>query len=186
MGRTTQTVIATAAIVLFSLLTGCSSSKETGASETDASVAGMRKSEEDFRPSDYDQPVDSFFHAEDLKRSLPNDTVDTLSETTPAEQIQGYRVQIYSSSSIDSANTHKGIAEKDFPTTMFYLVYDPPTYKVRGGNFQSRFDADRFTREIVQKGYEDGWVVPDRIFKDAKRAPLPPNDTPPAPAPPHN
>ncbi len=176
MGRTAQTLAATTALLLLSLLGGCSSSKESGASEAETAAAEMRKFEEDFRPSDYDQPVDSFFHAEDMTRTLPSDTVGTTAETAPAEQIQGYRVQIYSSSSIDSANAHKAMAEKDFPTTIFYLVYDPPTYKVRGGNFQSRFDADRFTREIALKGYDDGWVVPDRIFKDARRV-LPPDTT---------
>jgi hypothetical protein len=180
MGRTTQTLTAGLTMIVLALLAGCSSSKESGTSSADAATVEMRKFEQDFRP------VDSFFHGEDMKRTLQNDTIGTPAEALPAEQIQGYRVQIFSSSSIDSANAHKAMAEKDFPTTMFYLVYDPPTYKVRGGNFQSRFDADKFTREIALKGYDDGWVVPDRIIKDAKRAPQPPGDTPPSPTPPHN
>jgi len=184
MGSPAQKVIAATAVVFISLFAGCSSSKET-VSREDAAVAEMRKFEEDFRPSDYDPPVDSFFQTEDRERALQSDTVGVATEAVPTEQTQGYRVQIYASSSIDSANAHKTTAENDFPNTNFYLVYDPPTYKVRGGNFQSRFDADRFTREIAEKGYDDGWVVPDRIFKDAQPVRKPQNDLTPDPNSPH-
>jgi hypothetical protein len=153
-------------LLLMLLAGGCASSKKSEREETDTEFAeSVREMEKDFQPSDYDPAVEPFFqHDDHIGGKETSDTVAVFTDNAPVEQIQGFRVQIYSSSSIDSAKAMKAQGERDFPEELFYLVYDPPKYKVRAGNFTSRFEADRFVRRLTEKGYIDGWVVPDRIL----------------------
>jgi hypothetical protein len=146
---------------------GCASSKKSERSEADGEYAeSVRELEKDFQPSDYDPAVEPFFRHDDRPQNEIADTVADFTPAKPGEQAQGFRVQIYSSSSIDSAKALKAMGERDFPNELFYLVYDPPKYKVRAGNFPNRFEADRFVRQLAERGYREGWVVPDRILKN--------------------
>ncbi len=166
MGGNPKTIITTILCLGTVLLAGsCASSKKSEREETDAEFAeSVRELEKDFQPSDYDPAVEPFFQHDDRPGKETSDTVAAFTDNSPSEQMQGFRVQIYSSSSIDSAKAMKAQGERDFPQQLFYLVYDPPKYKVRAGNFTSRFEADRFVRQLTEKGYMDGWVVPDRIL----------------------
>jgi hypothetical protein len=82
------------------------------------------------------------------------------------DQAPGYRVQLISTTSIDEAKARKLYAESLFPAEWFYLQYDPPTYKIRAGNFLIRFDADRFRSQAVERGFAGAWVVPEHVFKN--------------------
>jgi SPOR domain len=165
MGGNTKTIITLCLGMI--LLGGCASSKKSERDEADAEFAeSVRELEKDFQPSDYEPAVEPFFRQDQRPRNEISDTVAVFAEAKPDEQTQGFRVQIYSSSSIDSAKAMKVMGERDFPDELFYLVYDPPKYKVRAGNFLSRFEADRFVRQLTERGYSDGWVVPDRILKN--------------------
>lgn len=164
-----------AALVLCALiLAGCSSTKET-APKTDAGAGEeMRKFEESFNPSDHD-PM-RVRDTERHPRPVDTTSVPALEEATEAvslEMVQGFRVQVFSSTSIDEARAKKEEFETLFPAEWFYLQYDTPTYKLRAGNFQNRFEAERFARELTGQGYRNAWTVPERVFK------FPPKRTPP-------
>ncbi len=86
-------------------------------------------------------------------------------------------MQIFSSTDIDEANGVKAAAEEKFPLEWFYVVYEPPTYKVRAGDFQQRYDADRLARTLREGGYTDSWIVPDRVVKQPPvKVPPPPRE----------
>lgn len=88
--------------------------------------------------------------------------------------VQGYRVQVYSTQDIDLARAKKEELELLIPEDWFYLEYDPPAYKIRGGNFLTRLDADRYVRILVEKGFANSWPVPARVYKSPpKRIPAP-------------
>ena len=46
-----------------------------------------------------------------------------------------------------------------------YVVYDPPVYKVRVGDYTSRLEASRKLSTFIDKGYPDAWIVADRIVQ---------------------
>lgn len=156
----------TAAAVAAFLLAGCGASKETSQPMERKSFADeIRKYEESFHPSDYDLEPGS----RSAKGSAQSaaDSARQLAALTPAtpEMVQGFRVQLYSTTSIDDAEARKRDAEEIFPTEWFYLEYDPPTYKVRAGNFVNRFEADRFAKLLSDKGFSNAWTVPERVYK---------------------
>jgi hypothetical protein len=91
--------------------------------------------------------------------------------------VPGFRVQLVATSSIDEVNTRKTQAEEEFPGEWFYIEFDPPSYKLRAGNFQTRFDADRFARTLAARGFGDAWTVPEHVFQSPPPPP-PPAKTP--------
>lgn len=80
--------------------------------------------------------------------------------------VQGFRVQLFSTSEIDQANAKKTQAEAAFPDEWFFVVYDQPTYKLRGGNFVNRSSADAFAKHLTENGFPDAWTVPEKIVKN--------------------
>jgi hypothetical protein len=140
----------------------------------------MRKQEALFNPSQYNPDVKAFLQEEFRKEALRSETPKEIANPAPRELIPGFRVQIFASTSIDEATKQKEAAEGLFPDEWLYIVYDPPTYKVRAGNFITRFDADRFLKQSSQDGFRDAWIVPDRVYKDPPpRTSQPPDETPP-------
>jgi hypothetical protein len=116
-----------------------------------------------------------------MLREKPAGTADSSIQVnpspveTPNEYVSGFRVQIFSSTDIDEANGMKVAAEQRFPGEVFYVAYEPPTYKVRVGDFLQRYDADRLARTLREAGYSDSWIVPDRVLKNPQlKAPEPP------------
>lgn len=156
-----------ALIVLAVAVAGCGGSRQAQrGGETADLGAEIARYEGDFRPSDYDSLGPGPGSQPDSHRPTDtNENADTSQGSSP-EFVQGFRVQIFSSTRIDEANARKAEAEGLFPGEWFYLEYDPPTYKIRAGNFLHRYDAERFARLLTEKGYPDSWIVPERVYKE--------------------
>ena len=145
---------------------GCSGSKESKRSSDADFTEELKKYEASFQPSDYNPDLDQLFKKEKESTSLEGDVPPPETQQDTAELIPGFRVQVFSSSDIDEANTTMATVQGLFPEEWFYLVYDPPTYKIRAGNFLTRFDADRFVNQLASRGYREAWVVPEKVFKN--------------------
>jgi len=146
----------------------CSSSRPPEV-EAERAAAELHAFEADFRPSDY-EPDPLPPEVEDPLRT-PADPIELdlpSGETpdAPVEMVAGYRVQVLSTDNIDTAKVHKADVELRVPGVWFYLEYDPPTFKIRAGNFQTRYEAERFARVLATQGYPDAWAVPQRVFKN--------------------
>ncbi len=174
MGRSTRTVVLFLTPLILS--TGCGGSSGTRSSGEEDYIREARRYEAEFRPSDFDSvqpPIPGNIREE------PRETVVSMPDAPVSmELVSGFRVQIFSSNNIDDANLMKSEVEQHFREELFYLVYDPPTYKLRGGDFLTRYEADRFARLLKDAGYKDAWVVPERVYKNPPpRTPVP-DDTP--------
>ncbi|HTR99094.1 MAG TPA: SPOR domain-containing protein [Bacteroidota bacterium] len=157
-----------ACALLGALIAGCTSSPESTRSTPPPGPGdALGRWEADFRPSDHDTTG-----APPLRPRVPGTDAasrDTLAGAPPPggenELVPGFRVQIFSTTDIDEANQKKAEAEADFPAEWFYMVYDPPTYKIRGGNFIERYEAERFARQAIEKGFKDSWAVPEKVLR---------------------
>ena len=151
---------------------GCGGRQEsTRAARTDAG-ATLRAHEADFNPSSLD-PIPGATG----KTTFPDSAASTDGQAdapspAPTETAQGFRVQVFSTANIDEANAKKAELEAAIPQERVYLEYDPPTYKIRVGNFLNRYDADRFVRYLSDKGFAGAWAVPQRVLKNPP--PIPP------------
>jgi hypothetical protein len=88
---------------------------------------------------------------------LPTDS--TIVETV---ETQGFRIQIFATGSIDEATASQTVARNQVGDSV-YVVYDPPVYKVRVGDYATRLEANQRLTRIVNMGYDDAWVVSDKI-----------------------
>ncbi len=153
-------------------LSACSASRETPASSPrqQSTVEGQERStlaeyEASFRPSNYDENVEL---AKKRASGITATTGNTARpDSTSVEEVTalGFRIQIFASANIYEANSAKLAAAGIITKDSLYVIYDPPVYKVRVGDYATRFDANRALPTIVELGYPDAWVVNDKIIK---------------------
>lgn len=175
MGRSVQVrTAAGAALALLAFFAGCGTAEKTAAPRAEHSTAtDLRSAEKDFRPSDHGREAGGKRIGDEPGRNEELREADTAAvNASPEELVQGFRVQIFSTTDIDIAKARMTEAETLFPSEWFYLGYDPPVYKIRAGNFLNRHDADRFVRYLSDKGFTGAWAVPQRVLKNPP--PIPP------------
>ena len=153
-------------ILAAALLAGCGTGRESASSGTPAPGSDLKAFEADFRPSDHDprpaaRPGSADHPVVHGDPTAPADSTYTANE----EFVQGFRVQIFSSPNIDLAKQKLAEAEVYFPGEWFYIQYDPPAYKIRAGNFLQRYEADRFGKLAVERGFNESWTVPEKVVK---------------------
>lgn len=117
------------------------------------------------RPSDFDKEIEEVerIHIEERPHAdlvIPRDSLALVEET-----ILGFRIQILSTSNIDDADASRMAAQQLFLSDTVYVVYDPPVYKVRVGDFDSRLEANNRLADVQERGFRDAWVVPDNVLR---------------------
>jgi hypothetical protein len=155
--------------VLVLLTAGCASSPPFIRDEEpkqETSKGSLAEYESTLNPVDYDQEVEVVEkkHIEEKKQQAPFE-IPKDSLVVEEEVVQGFRIQVFSSSGVDEATLMKDILTKKFIGDSVYVVYDAPVYKVRVGDFLNRYEANQRLPEFMEKGYRDAWIVPDRIVQ---------------------
>ncbi len=91
--------------------------------------------------------------------------ISSFRQHNRSKGMQGFRVQIYTASGNRSKLlTDRVKAEFDvkYQGVRSYITYDEPYYKLRVGDFRSRFEAQQFLKKISSE-YLYAIVVVDRI-----------------------
>ncbi len=153
--------------VIALLLSGCGSSgslqkdSPSPAEEKEQRVL-LSRYERSFNPSDFDDEIAEVQkqHALEEERAAEHQRDSIVVES---EFSQGYRIQIFASGSIDEANAMRMTAAQHITDDSLYVVFDPPVYKVRVGDFHTRAEANQRLGVVVGEGFTDAWVVGDRI-----------------------
>jgi len=95
-----------------------------------------------------------------------------LEEKNGYPGIEGWRIQIYSSSN-RNAREESGKVRADFmgkfPDVVSYLLFaEPGYYKIRVGDFRTKTEATKLYL-LISKAFPDAYIVPDFInFPDTK------------------
>lgn len=169
LGEFHRTITLASVLALF--LLACSSSQKTSddvprAKQPDQQrKAPLKEFEATFHPSDYDEDVAATEKRQGGEQAKIDSVSGRDSVRVEEQTMQGFRVQLFSSQRIDEATIAKQTAMQTIVTDSLYIIYDPPNYKVRAGDFATRLDANRALSAIIQKGYPDAWVVTDKIIK---------------------
>ena len=166
-------------IAVSTALASCAGSRPDQSAPPESAFAReIANYEASFQPSDYDPEPARSTRATAIRDSAQTPSPVDTSATPQSDVVRGFRVQVFSSMRIDEAKNTKAELEGLFPSEWFYLEYDPPAYKVRAGNFLTRFDADQFAKQLAEKGYTDAWTVPARVLKHPLPPPAPPQTDP--------
>jgi cell division protein FtsN len=88
---------------------------------------------------------------------------DTTSAQTSAGKKDGYRVQVYSTDDLDEANNLRSELIFKINQKNVYVIFDPPFYKVRVGDFLNNSDANQMNFKLNQMGYTESRVIKDSV-----------------------
>lgn len=95
--------------------------------------------------------------------------LDRMVNGSSIKQVQGFRVQIFSSNRQQTAKAEaleleRQIRAEGYPQV--YVQYNPPFWKVRLGNFQTQEEATEYKNEFVKQHPQlqgDTYIVRDMI-----------------------
>ena len=87
-----------------------------------------------------------------------SDTIKNIIGTT-----DGYRVQVISTDDIDEANLIRSELYEKTTRKAVYIIFDPPFYKVKVGDFTSKSEAENLRFKLNQLGYTESKVVQETV-----------------------
>jgi hypothetical protein len=160
-------------LLLAACMAGCTSSKSILVEEKPKNEQlpkekklPLSEYEATLNPVEFDQEIEVVQKAREEEQKQQNPLeIPKDSMVVQEEVVQGFRIQIFSSSNVDETTLMKNLALEKFVGDSIYVVYDAPVYKVRIGDFVNRYEANQRLPEFVEKGYRDAWIVPDRIVQ---------------------
>ncbi len=89
-----------------------------------------------------------------------------INEVTTRESrrnIPGFRIQVASSNDRNEIFTIKTKIYRLYPELKPYLIYQPPNYKLKVGNFKTPEEADPYLQKLIQSFPSGVYLVPDII-----------------------
>ena len=162
--------------VLALIFFGCSAStgsryetKEEKKTETTTQTPEVKKKiTEDFDINPYKTEIE-VEEAPILSGKMPDDVwygyadSSTQLERKILGTTDGYRVQVLSTDDIDEANQVRTELYEKTARKEVYIIFEPPFYKVKVGDFKSKDDANDFKFKLNQLGYTEAKVVQETI-----------------------
>lgn len=164
-------IVAISGLILF--IFGCSAStgsryetKEETKSTTE--TIEQKNISEDFDITPYETKID--IEAPPLTTDkLPSDIWYEYKSTIPDSvknivgTTDGYRVQVISTDDIDEANLIRSELYEKTSRKEVYIIFEPPFYKVKIGDFTSKSEAENLRFKLNQLGYTESKVVQETV-----------------------
>lgn len=76
--------------------------------------------------------------------------------------LSGYRIQIFFGSERKAANEARTKFLQLYPEASAYMIYQQPYFKVRVGDFRTRFEAYAVYKKLIPE-FEKIFIIPDKI-----------------------
>ncbi len=153
------------------LLIGCAGGRadKKAAAPAENQVRGLELLDESFDPAslnDPDYPIQPKSR-KDASHLLSQMQQAEKADTTE-QQLFGYRVQILQTEDAEEARKVQKEAILDLDAEV-YLIYDNPYYKIRVGDFRTRYEAEQFLEKVLRQGYSAAWIVRTKIKASNKQ-----------------
>lgn len=155
------------------LIWGCSAS--TGSryetkNETNSSTDAEEKKEvvEDFDITQYETEIDIEAPPISTGKVPPDVWYEYSTSSTDSLRniigtTDGYRVQVLSTDDIDEANLVRAEIYEKTSRKEVYIIFEPPFYKVKVGDFTSKTEAEDLRFKLNQLGYTESKVVQETV-----------------------
>lgn len=101
-----------------------------------------------------------------IKDSRINSLVERQSKVTPPDikpQIDGFRVQIFFDSDKTVINSARSRVIAQFPKTDTYITYSAPNFYLKGGDFRTRLEAEKYKAQI-EADFPTSFIVAEKIY----------------------
>jgi hypothetical protein len=108
---------------------------------------------------------DSLIYRDNRVDSLIKKQIQINEMTTrdSRRNIPGFRIQVASSNDRNEVFTIKTKIYQLYPELKPYLIYQPPNYKLKVGNFKTPEEADPYLQKLIQNFPSGVYLVPDII-----------------------
>jgi len=106
-----------------------------------------------------DAPEGAIMETPSVTESTPPVAVPDPQDFTP-----GWRVQLFASTSMVSADQEAELARDRFVESV-YVEYEPPYYKVRLGDYLTKDGAKGMANRAKTQGYDEAWVVETLVVR---------------------
>ncbi len=138
----------------------CSGARKVKKESPDSgAVAGLENLDESFDPATVPEPeVEIQPRAREAGKTKSKGSSRAAADTTAAQRVLGFRIQLLQTEEAEEARKMQKDAILDLDTDV-YVIYDEPYYKVRAGDFRTRYEAETFLEKVHGKGYTSAWIV---------------------------
>lgn len=145
-------------------------SKTTEPSPESGAIIGLENLDENFDPSKLKEPpIPIIAKSSDKQKNADADRAGALAAVELSKEIIGYRIQILQTEDAQEAREFQQDAFLRLDIDA-YVSYDNPYYKVRVGDFTSRFEAEEFLATLEGRGFKSAWIVRTLIVNPAYKA----------------
>ncbi len=160
-------------LILISLLLflfSCTSSKKI-IPQDDLNVKETSGYDERFDPlslDDDDIVIQASQKQEDIPQPQTNDHKKKENDQNleSEQEVDGYRIQIYASRSIEGATVAQQKAKDEFGPMnhKVYMIFETPFYKIRIGDFVDRIPAEDILETVKSMDYDQSFLVFGKII----------------------
>lgn len=96
-----------------------------------------------------------------------NNKVDAILDTLAQRNkniryVQGYRIQVYVGNDRKEYDAARSFVTQNYPELSLYPSFNPPTYRLKAGDFTTKMDAERYYQH-VKSNYSASMIIADRI-----------------------
>ncbi|MFB9842264.1 SPOR domain-containing protein [Mucilaginibacter ginsenosidivorans] len=85
-----------------------------------------------------------------------------LNKAVSGEQVNGFRVQIFTGANRKDAYSAQTKFQEEFPDIRSYVIYSEPNFKVRVGDFRSRMEAEKLQDEL-RKTFMGTFIITEKV-----------------------
>ena len=85
-----------------------------------------------------------------------------LNKAVGADQVTGFRVQIFTGPNRKDAYAAQAKFQEEFPDIRSYVIYSEPNFKVRAGDFRTHLEAEKLQYE-VKKYFTGTFIITEKI-----------------------
>jgi len=163
----------TALIGLFILFIGCSAStgsryEKKNESKTVSTTEEKKEVAEDFDITPYETEIEIETPPITTDKLPPDvwyefSTIFTDSLRKIIGTTDGYRVQVLSTDDVDEANLVRAEIYEKASRKEVYVIFEPPFYKVKVGDFTSKSEAENLRFKLNQLGYTESKVIQETV-----------------------
>ena len=107
---------------------------------------------------------------DDIYRTSQVKVLDSLKDIRATTR-NGFRIQVYETSSSEKANSVFRKYKKKMVDSL-YVIFDAPLYKIQYGNFSKKYEAENVKKKLSKKGFKNIWIVRSRIEQKYLSKPL--------------
>ncbi len=89
--------------------------------------------------------------------------INDITTKDSRRNVPGFRIQVASSNDRNEVFSVKTKIYQLYPELKPYLIYQPPNYKLKIGNFKTQEEADPYLQKLIQNFPSGVYLVPDII-----------------------